>query len=109
VTCWWCGAEATRLCDVLIGMERRKDNTLILQEPYTCDAEFCAKHGRQVAHLHLRGTGKKPDSVDACCEHVSILAVRLEDLAASAAAADKVRRDIRAKANRSRMRLVRTL
>jgi len=101
--CWWCDAEAVRLCDVLIGCERRKSsNTLIVGEPYTCDAAFCADHGRQIGHV----CGNEPDSIDACCEHRGIGAVRLPDLATSKEASDKVRSAIRAKARRQLMRLV---
>jgi hypothetical protein len=102
--CWWCGSEDSRLCDVLIGCERRKsDNTLIHDEAYLCSAEFCMEHGRQLGHI----SGEEPDTIDACCEHGGLSAVPVRELAASAEASERVRRNIRAKALRQRMRLVR--
>jgi hypothetical protein len=104
VTCWWCGEESTVLCDRLIGCERRKsDNTLIVDEGYTCDAELCRAHAKQIGHM----CGGKPDTIDVCPVHVDGLGGDLSKLATTKAGAEKVRREIRATALRSRIRMVR--
>jgi hypothetical protein len=87
---------------VVIGAERRSDGTIIMADVCTCDAEFCAGHGRQLGHIG----GEAPDTFDACFEHMAIGMVRLRDLATSAVASAKVRSGIRARALRRRMRLV---
>lgn len=103
--CWWCGREATILCDHLIGCERRKaDNTLITNEGYTCDAELCRACAKPIGTM----CGEESDSIDVCPEHAPLgLGGDLNDLATSASDAEKARREIRARALRSRMRVVR--
>lgn len=99
--CWWCGREATILCDHVIGMERRKsDNAPILDQSYSCDAELCRACAKPISHI-----GR--ETVDACPEHAaSFLGGHLRDMATSKEEADRVRRGIKVRALRSRMRVV---
>ena len=99
--CWWCANAATHLCDAVIGVERRADGTVILSETYTCDAKLCASHARKVGHL----CGDKPDTVDRCPVHAGAQET-FQGLPRSQAECDAIRRQIRAQALRSRMRLV---
>jgi hypothetical protein len=103
--CWWCGREATLLCDALIGCERRKsDNTLIIDETYTCDAELC--RGCAIHRGHI--SGEEPDSIDVCPAHreEAIGGAKLAELATTKVEVGRIRRDIYAAARRSRLRVV---
>jgi hypothetical protein len=105
VKCWWCGTESTLLCDAPVGWERRvSDNTIIMDENYTCDAELCRACAKQIGNACGDGCH---DTFDVCPVHAATgLSFKVKTLPNSAAAVDKVRREIRAVAWRAQMGVV---
>lgn len=73
--CLFCDAPATHLCDAVIALPdggwhkqrgkppyRVTTMEAMLSESHTCDAPFCAKHGKTVGHI----SGKDCDTIDHC-------------------------------------------
>jgi hypothetical protein len=104
MTCWWCSSESTLLCDQVIGFGRRKDNTIIMNEPFICSAPMCDLHARRVGHI----SGREPDTIDMCPVHADhgLGGIGFDRLVESEVGAEKARRAVQVKAWRSRMKVV---
>lgn len=105
--CLWCGEPATLLCDRPLGHEPRPDGLVHMDgEHFSCDAEICVGCATRVGMI----CGEEPDTIDLCPVHASGgMAMRpgwWDGAAKTPEEAESMRREVEAKARRSRLRVV---
>ena len=97
--CLWCGGKATAWCDVVFGHERDSEGLIRLElESFGCDAPMCDQHRRHIGHI-----GR--DTIDACPEHALSGLSFADPMPCTKESADAHRRDIYARAKRSRLKV----
>jgi hypothetical protein len=109
--CMWCGKQAIRYCDAVIGVEamgatRDKSGNVtglltgLDGRQWTCDAQMCVEHAKQVGHI----CGEEPESIDHCPHHTMLHERPMKDLVMFADEAEARRREVHAEIRRERMR-----
>ena len=111
--CTWCGKEAVRYCDAVIGVEpeeaiRDKSNNVIGLlsgidgDRWTCDAPMCEDHVHQVGWI----SGSDADSIDHCPHHKKNPEKPMRDLLMFKGEVENKRRSINSEIRRSLMRCI---
>lgn len=72
--CIYCGARATRWCDLVIGFDNSGGTLATLETPvFRCDAPLCEAHAVKKGAIFIDGSPEVTciESIDHCCGHES--------------------------------------